>query len=905
MKKTNLIFGFLSLGLLLAACGETSSSSASSESSVSSSEAGSSSSLAQEEFYLTGNLDLNGLNDLKLERNGTTYTYRDVLLKRGNSFLIYSDSARRIGYDDLTSKDGFRSGQNSYIEVENEGVYDLLLETASSPSLTLTKKDSTYETVKLVFQSDHEPIEFTKNDDFTFSLSDVDLRYREKFYVALDDEILTYDAVSYNETYCSALRFDSTSIETIQKGNFDFIVDFSHKQPLSIHSDTLKNPNILPVDGDTYQLLIESMDKQFNLNGTKLTATETVLTDGSTATTEYLETIDENQHYNESYVASTNVRTKHARLFNEENYFELTTYENSESAKPSVSGKKIGTAPEKDPEAEETSVVTVDKEYITEEDAKKNVQNFTGFDNTLRGYLNNVIHISHLTGVSDTAQQEYKKSVVLQSKYLGSVGDAISVKAYNEEKNFPVYGTKKLVQNSMDLEIDSRGFLTKGTIEVTTFEGNDKFDENKEVKQDAAATEKRTYTFSYEYGTRQTLTTFTLDPSEYIAESFMCIPTIDIECGATISTDNQLKPLSYLPMTAVDLGNMTIIRYDSDYISKGYASFTAKNAGTTTVLVGNTYNDVSVEVEINISYKRTSRIDISSSSSSYFVGTTYTFTASVGSYENPVVTVSLNEEYMRLVSIDSEETMKKNQKATFQVEMLKETTESVKITVTSKDYASVSKDFPVSIVEPFTTATVAGTYGCSSYANASFTLNADGSGELQDKNQTQHQFTYEIQNGNALALVSSDTLSSISATITCVDPVMKVIKLGSLIVRDTSGTAIGGLYYDNYFREISLFSHGYSTADGITLNFTNVSFSSYGQKAHLSIMNGDVETVKCEWDPLASSSYSKYGSIYVENSYVSSSNFELIVSNYSESSFTLTVKKAGSVYATYDFTLSE
>ena len=910
MRKNNLIFGFVSLSLLLFACGGTSSGSESSNGShVSSSEASSSSetsssSIAREEFYLTGNVDLNGPTTMKLDRSGTIYTCHDIVLKRGNSFLIYSDGERRVGYDDLTVKNGFNPGQNSYIEVENEGVYDLSLDMTAAPSLTLTKKDSAYKTVKLVFQSGHDSIEFTKNEDFTFSLTGVDLRYREKFYVELDDEILTYDAVSYNETYCSALRFDSTSIEAIQKGSFDFTVDFAHKQPLSISSDTLETPNILPVDGDTYERLIDSLDKQFNANGTRLTATETVMTDSSTVMTEYLETIDLNQHYNESYNDSTELRTKRARLFNEHNYYELTAYENSESAKPSVSGKKIGTAPEKNPEEEESSVVTVDKEYITEDEAKNSVQNFTGFDSTLRGYLNNVIHISHLSGVSDSAHQQYKQAAVLQSSYLGTVGDAMKVKAYNEEKDFPLYGTKKLVQNSIELEIDNRGFLTEGTIEVVSFEGNDKFDENKEVKPDATATKKTTYTFTYEYGTRRMLTTFTLDPSVYITESFLCLPSIDVECGATLSTDNQLKPLSYSPMTAIDLSNMTIIRYDSDYINKGYNSFTAKNAGTTTVLIGNTYNDVSVEVEINISYKKTSRISINSADNSYFVGSIYTFTATVNSYEDPVVSVSLDEEYMRLVSIDSEETMEKNQKATFQIEMLKPTS-SATITISSKHYASVSSSKSISIIEPFTTESVAGTYRYYSYAETYFTLNSDGSGELKDNSGNIHQFSYEIQNGNVLSLVSSDTLSSISATIASVDPVIKGIKLNSLTVKNTSGSTLSGMSYSTYFRELPLFSHSYVTSDGKTLNFSNPSFTSDGQKAHLSIMNGAVEEVKCDWTPLASSSYSKYSSIYVDGNYVSSSSFELIVSDYSEQSFTLTVKKSGAVYATYNFTLSE
>ena len=160
----------------------------------------------EKNFILTGNLDLGDKKEITLSENNN-FTYTNLILRRGDSFTISS-----LSFDNLDDSKGFYKGNNNYINVLNEGIYDLKID---NNTIYLTKKDSSYKNVELIYlDSSKEKVSLTKNNDFTYSIDNVPLRNREGCYIALDEEKLAFSDLEYNETYYNAFKFDNENIIT-------------------------------------------------------------------------------------------------------------------------------------------------------------------------------------------------------------------------------------------------------------------------------------------------------------------------------------------------------------------------------------------------------------------------------------------------------------------------------------------------------------------------------------------------------------------------------------------------------------------------------------------------------------------------------------------------------------------
>ena len=114
----------------------------------------------EKNFILTGNLDLGDKKEITLSKNNN-FTYNNLILRRGDSFTISS-----LSFDNLDDSKGFYKGNNNYINVLNEGIYNLKID---NNTIYLTKKDSSYKNVELIYlDSSKEKVSLTKNNDFSY-----------------------------------------------------------------------------------------------------------------------------------------------------------------------------------------------------------------------------------------------------------------------------------------------------------------------------------------------------------------------------------------------------------------------------------------------------------------------------------------------------------------------------------------------------------------------------------------------------------------------------------------------------------------------------------------------------------------------------------------------------------------
>ena len=890
MKKKLISFLLLGVTFSLASCGNTPAATTSSDVPEA------------KEYYLTGDMDLGDATKLQFNKDGDTYTLSNVTLRRGNSFQI-SEKHGALDFNHLSSALGFKEGKNGYIRVMNEGIYNISIN--ADENISLTKTGSSYSKVQLHVGED-KTFDFTMNDNFTYQLNNVALPYRENFYITLDDERLSFNDFDYNDLYYSALRFNENKVQVVQKGDFNFALNFANENALVVTSENLKLPQELPSDPDSYVNLVNSLNNQFSQEGSKFTLTETtyLAEDQSTSNIYYEEGISLNERYytekhGDDEDAYESIR---ANILTETNYYEITRYENSTST-PSLNGYLIGEQPADNNDTDST-IVKLDKNYLTLEKAKDRMLTLVGKDSFVKSNLLSPTKVLHLASNEHSSSYDtaYYADAKITAKYAGSVGDGMEIKATNTEK-YSTSTTHKAVTNEIEFTTDNLSHLTKGKYVLSYYEGNDIFDDKEELLSTASPYKTITYTFTYEYETREESTSFHIDLSKYLLDEVYLGSSITVKAGDTIY--NASLPIAdYEPLDAIDKNKLQIVEFDSEYLTQGKGdktTFTANKKGETSVKVGTLYSNKTYNLDVHIDYKDPSSISISPSVSSteFYVGTTYNFTATVStSYADPAVSVETSDSSKVQITIDDIETQRINGKANFSLKMLEACDTSITVTIKSVSKPSVISKITINKILPaLTIADFAGTYyHFRDNKTWTITIADDGQSNLSNDQGVSYNFKAKTQ-GATVVLDSSDTVASFSATISVYNTtaVFHCLEISEFTLKD--GTDVkANIYSYSSLKFYEVWSNFYNydnmvdSENGATIEFVELSLSTYSSPSvNYKITMGDV-TYTFTW---SSSSYGT-GSIKDVKASNSSSSGYGSLSNVTENSFTLRLYAYGS-----------
>lgn len=890
MKKKLISFLLLGVTFSLASCGNTPAATTSSDVPEA------------KEYYLTGDMDLGDATKLQFNKDGDTYTLSNVTLRRGNSFQI-SEKHGALDFNHLSSALGFKEGKNGYIRVMNEGIYNISIN--ADENISLTKTGSSYSKVQLHVGED-KTFDFTMNDNFTYQLNNVALPYRENFYITLDDERLSFNDFDYNDLYYSALRFNENKVQVVQKGDFNFALNFANENALVVTSENLKLPQELPSDPDSYVNLVNSLNNQFSQEGSKFTLTETtyLAEDQSTSNIYYEEGISLNERYytekhGDDEDAYESIR---ANILTETNYYEITRYENSTST-PSLNGYLIGEQPADNNDTDST-IVKLDKNYLTLEKAKDRMLTLVGKDSFVKSNLLSPTKVLHLASNEHSSSYDtaYYADAKITAKYAGSVGDGMEIKATNTEK-YSTSTTHKAVANEIEFTTDNLSHLTKGKYVLSYYEGNDIFNDKEELLSTASPYKTITYTFTYEYETREESTSFHIDLSKYLLDEVYLGSSITVKAGDTIY--NASLPIAdYEPLDAIDKNKLQIVEFDSEYLTQGKGdktTFTANKKGETSVKVGTLYSNKTYNLDVHIDYKDPSSISISPSVSSteFYVGTTYNFTATVStSYADPAVSVETSDSSKVQITIDDIETQRINGKANFSLKMLEACDTSITVTIKSVSKPSVISKITINKILPaLTIADFAGTYyHFRDNKTWTITIADDGQSNLSNDQGVSYNFKAKTQ-GATVVLDSSDTVASFSATISVYNTtaVFHCLEISEFTLKD--GTDVkANIYSYSSLKFYEVWSNFYNydnmvdSENGATIEFVELSLSTYSSPSvNYKITMGDV-TYTFTW---SSSSYGT-GSIKDVKASNSSSSGYGSLSNVTENSFTLRLYAYGS-----------
>ena len=892
MKKKLISFLLLGVAFSLASCGNTPASTTSSNVPEA------------KEYYLTGDMDLGDATKLQFTKDGDTYTLSNVTLRRGNSFQI-SEKHGALDFSHLSSALGFKEGKNGYIRVMNEGIYNISIN--ADENISLTKTASSYSKVQLHVGED-KAFDFTMNDNFTYQLNDVALPYRENFYITLDDERLSFNDFDYNDLYYSTLRFNENKVQVVQKGDFNFALNFANENALLVTSENLKLPQELPTDPDSYVNLVNSLNNQFTLEGSKFTLTETtyLAEDKSTANIYYEEGISLNERYytekhGDEEDAYESIR---ANILTETNYYEITRYINSTST-PSLNGYLIGEQP--DNSDTDSTIVKLDKNYLTLEKAKDRMLTLVGKDSFVKANLLSPTKVLHLASNEHSSSYDnaYYADAKITAKYAGSVGDGMEIKVSNTEK-YSTSTTHKAVTNEIEFTTDNLSHLTKGKYVLSYYEGNNIFDENENLLDTASPYKTITYSFTYEYETREESTSFHIDLSKYLLDEVYLASSITVKAGDTINNQSLLI-VDYEPLDAIDKNKLQIVEFDSEYLEQGKGdktTFTAKKKGETSVKVGTLYSNKTYSLAVHIEYKDPNNISISpsvSSSTEFYVGTTYNFTATISpsGYADPAVTVEVSDASKVQLTIDDVETQRKNGKANFSLKMLEASDTAITVTIKSVSKPSVTSKITINKILPaLTIADFAGTYyHFRDNKTWTLTIAADGQSNLSNDQGASYSFKAKAEGASAV-LDSSDDVASFSATISVYNSTAGIhsLEVSEFTLKD--GTDVkNSIYGYSSIKFYEAWANFYTydkmsdSENNATIELVELTVSStYNPpSAKYKITMGDV-TYTFTW---SSSSYGT-GSISDVKASNSSSNVYSSLSNVTDNSFTLRLYSYGS-----------
>ena len=757
------------------------------------------------DYYLAGNINLGEVSEKKfvLDEATKTYTLEGVSLKRGDTFFVRgTEDAALINFESLASKDGFEKGNGNYVSVLNEGIYTL---TIKEGVLTMTKTASNYHAVKIVYEDGRESLDFTLQDDFTFTLENAPIRYRQKFYIDMDGEKLGFDSLAFNPAYYKAFRFEDNGIESIKKGNFNFAIDFSLKQPLVITSDAIEEENVAPSDGDAYKKFIKKFDDQFANEGTKFTLTSET-TSGDTVTKKVVEeTLDVNQHFiqRENYTYSADQTAEGAiteekgkenaaiakkeAVFNSTNYYEIATYEGSSLTKPTVDGAIIKEETPKVEAADEPASTMVHRErkYVTKEKAAEKMISYQSEYKTVNNILSYMIGSAHVSGNSAFKEDEIKEHLTIKSEYLGDIGDAIKMTFTNYEAVYAAYGNSYYATDELEITLSEDGKLTDGVYKVNVYSGNKIFTDDKKPVDNIAdfLTKSENVTFHMDYETRQELSEFKIPLSTSVASEIEATAKDqELSCLVSSLDASTLGVLAVEPAAPLDLGNFKIMDYDKKFFDENYnKSLAGKGViGTTVITLGNEYNMVTYDVNVTLVYAEFEKYYQLGSImcgdkafSSGYVGESYDciVTPSEG-YDPTDVSITASSDAITISKMNTDEDKRATGKIKFTVTVNRAET-GVSINVASISKPTIKNSVVLTLNEPWTKEKVAATYGASSNANAIkyIVFNADGTGLVRTGSSTynyivtdEYAFTYDVDAKGVVTLKTSEHVTELQMT---------------------------------------------------------------------------------------------------------------------------------------------
>ena len=757
------------------------------------------------DYYLAGNINLGEVSEKKfvLDEATKTYTLEGVSLKRGDTFFVRgTEDAALINFESLASKDGFEKGNGNYVSVLNEGIYTL---TIKEGVLTMTKTASNYHAVKIVYEDGRDSLDFTLQDDFTFTLENAPIRYRQKFYIDMDGEKLGFDSLAFNPAYYKAFRFEDNGIESIKKGNFNFAIDFSLKQPLVITSDAIEEENVAPSDGDAYKKFIKKFDDQFANEGTKFTLTSET-TSGDTVTKKVVEeTLDVNQHFiqRENYTYSADQTAEGAiteekgkenaaiakkeAVFNSTNYYEIATYEGSSLTKPTVDGAIIKEETPKVEAADEPASTMVHRErkYVTKEKAAEKMISYQSEYKTVNNILSYMIGSAHVSGNSAFKEDEIKEHLTIKSEYLGDIGDAIKMTFTNYEAVYAAYGNSYYATDELEITLSEDGKLTDGVYKVNVYSGNKIFTDDKKPVDNIAdfLTKSENITFHMDYETRQELSEFKIPLSTSVASEIEATAKDqELSCLVSSLDASTLGVLAVEPAAPLDLGNFKIMDYDKKFFDENYnKSLAGKGViGTTVITLGNEYNMVTYDVNVTLVYAEFEKYYQLGSImcgdkafSSGYVGESYDciVTPSEG-YDPTDVSITASSDAITISKMNTDEDKKATGKIKFTVTINRAET-GVSINVASISKPTIKNSVVLTLNEPWTKEKVAATYGASSNANAIkyIVFNADGTGLVRTGSSTynyivtdEYAFTYDVDAKGVVTLKTSEHVTELQMT---------------------------------------------------------------------------------------------------------------------------------------------
>lgn len=754
------------------------------------------------DYYLAGNINLGEVSEKKfvLDEATKTYTLEGVSLKRGDAFFVRgTEDAALINFESLASKDGFEKGNGNYVSVLNEGIYTL---TIKEGVLTMTKTASNYHAVKIVYEDGRDSLDFTLQDAFTFTLENAPIRYRQKFYIDMDGEKLGFDSLAFNPAYYKAFRFEDNGIESIKKGNFNFAIDFSLKQPLVITSDAIEEENVAPSDGDAYKKFIKKFDDQFANEGTKFTLTSET-TSGDTVTKKVVEeTLDVNQHFiqSENYTYSADQTAEGAiteekgkenaaiakkeAVFNSTNYYEIATYEGSSLTKPTVDGAIIKEETPK-VEAADTPASTMvhrERKYVTKEKAAEKMISYQSEYKTVNNILSYMIGSAHVSGNSAFKEDEIKEHLTIKSEYLGDIGDAIKMTFTNYEAVYAAYGTSYYATDELEITLSEDGKLTDGVYKVNVYSGSKIFTDDKKPVENIAEflTKSENVTFHMDYETRQELSEFKIPLSTSVASEIEATAKDqELSCLVSSLDASTLGVLAVEPAAPLDLGNFKIMDYDKKFFDENYnKSLAGKGViGTTVITLGNEYNMVTYDVNVTLVYAEFEKYYQLGSImcgdkafSSGYVGESYdcVVTPTAG-YDPTDVSITASSDAITISKMNTDEDKKATGKIKFTVTINRAGT-GVSITLASKAKPTIKNSVALTLNEPWTKEKVAASYGgTASYIDPKFVvLNADGTGVVKTGSSftvcTDYSFTYDVDANGVVTLKTSEHVTDLKMT---------------------------------------------------------------------------------------------------------------------------------------------
>lgn len=754
------------------------------------------------DYYLAGNINLGEESEKKftLDEATKTYTLEGVSLKRGDAFFVRgTEDAALINFESLASKDGFEKGNGNYVSVLNEGIYTL---TIKEGVLTMTKTASNYHAVKIVYEDGRDSLDFTLQDDFTFTLENAPIRYRQKFYIDMDGEKLGFDSLAFNPAYYKAFRFEDNSIESIKKGNFNFAIDFSLKQPLVITSDAIEEENVAPSDGDAYKKFIKKFNDQFANEGTKFTLTSET-TSGDTVTKKVVEeTLDVNQHFiqSENYTYSADQTAEGAiteekgkenaaiakkeAVFNSTNYYEIATYEGSSLTKPTVDGAIIKEETPKVEAADEPASTMVHRErkYLTKEKAAEKMISYQSEYRTVNTIFSYMIASAHVTGNSAFKEDEIKEHLTIKSEYLGDIGDAIKMTFTNYEAVYASYGNSYYATDELEITLSEDGKLTDGVYKVNIYSGNKIFTDDKKPVENIAdfLTKSENITFHMDYETRKELSEFKIPLSISVASEIEATSKEQkLSCKVTDLDASTLGVLAVEPAAPLDLGNFKIMDYDKKFFDENYNKSLAGKGivGTTVITLGNEYNMVTYDVNVTLVYAEFEKYYQLGSImcgdkafSSGYVGESYdcVVTPTAG-YDPTDVSITASSDAITISKMNTDEDKKATGKIKFTVTINRAET-GVSINLASKSKPTITNSVALTLNEPWTKEKVAATYGgTASYIDPKFVvLNADGTGVVKTGSSftecTDYSFTYDVDANGVVTLKTSEHVTDLKMT---------------------------------------------------------------------------------------------------------------------------------------------